>query len=132
VSDYRVYFIGRDGHFLRAIDIQVASDQDAIARALELREGHEVEVWEHTRFVRRLTDPTSSSDDPAGAVGATNFEHRVPHPPVGAFRGRHWRSHSEFPLVEAARVPRRAIPILRSRIELSKDFGRERQRSGRP
>jgi hypothetical protein len=59
VSDYRVYFIGRDGHFLRAIDIQVASDQDAIARALELREGHEVEVWERTRFVRRLSDPTS-------------------------------------------------------------------------
>jgi hypothetical protein len=53
VSDYRVYFIGRDGHFLRSIDIQVASDQDAIARALELREGHEVEVWDRTRFVRR-------------------------------------------------------------------------------
>jgi hypothetical protein len=52
-------FIGRDGHFLRAIDIQVGSDQDAIARALELREGHEVEVWERTRFVRRLSDPTS-------------------------------------------------------------------------
>jgi hypothetical protein len=46
-------------------------------------------------------------------------------------RGRHWRSRSEFPLVEAARVPRRAIPILRSRIELSKDFGRERQRPRR-
>jgi hypothetical protein len=59
VSDYRVYFIGRDVHFLRAIDIQVGSDQDAIARALELREGHEVEVWERTRFVRRLSDPTS-------------------------------------------------------------------------
>jgi hypothetical protein len=59
VSDYRVYFIGRDGHFLRAIDIQVASDQDAIARALELREGQEVEVWERTRFVRRLADPKS-------------------------------------------------------------------------
>jgi hypothetical protein len=59
VSDYQVYFIGRDGHLLRTIDIQVASDQDAIARALELREGHEVEVWERTRFVRRLSDPTS-------------------------------------------------------------------------
>ena len=33
VPDYRVYFIGRDGH--------------------------EVEVWERTRFVRRLSDPTS-------------------------------------------------------------------------
>jgi hypothetical protein len=54
-----VYLIGRDGHFLRAIDIQVASDQDAIARALELRDGHEVEMWERTRFVRRLSDPTS-------------------------------------------------------------------------
>jgi hypothetical protein len=43
----RVYFIGRDGHFLRAIDIQVGSDQDAIARALELREGHEVGVGAH-------------------------------------------------------------------------------------
>jgi hypothetical protein len=60
VPDYRVYFIGRDGHFLRAIDIQVASDQDAIARALELREGHEVEVWERTRSVRRLSDPTQA------------------------------------------------------------------------
>jgi len=59
VPDYRVYFIGRDGHFLRAIDIQVASDQDAIAKALESRDGHEVEVWERTRFVRRLSDPTS-------------------------------------------------------------------------
>jgi hypothetical protein len=59
VSDYQVYFIGRDGHLLRTIDIQVASDQDAIARALELREGDEVEVWERTRFVRRLSDPTS-------------------------------------------------------------------------
>jgi hypothetical protein len=38
---------------------KVGSDQDAIARALELREGHEVEVWERTRFVRRLSDPTS-------------------------------------------------------------------------
>jgi hypothetical protein len=36
---------------------KVGSDQDAIARALELREGHEVEVWERTRFVRRLSDP---------------------------------------------------------------------------
>jgi hypothetical protein len=59
VLDYRVYFIGRDGHFLRAIDIQIASDQDAIARAVELREGHEVEVWQRTRFVRWLSDPTS-------------------------------------------------------------------------
>jgi hypothetical protein len=57
--DYQVYFIGPDGNFLRTIDIQVASDQDAIAGALELREGHEVEVWERTRFVRRLSDPTS-------------------------------------------------------------------------
>jgi hypothetical protein len=59
MPDYQVYFVGRDGHLLRAINIQVASDQDAIARALELRECHEVEVWERTRFVRRLSDPTS-------------------------------------------------------------------------
>jgi hypothetical protein len=59
VPDYRVYFIGRDGHFLRAIDIQVASDHDAIVRASELRKGHEVEVWERSRFVRRLSAPSS-------------------------------------------------------------------------
>src|ERR1700687_1539638 len=56
VSVYRGYLIRREGLFLPRIDIQVASDQDAIARALELREGQEVEVWERTRFVRRLSD----------------------------------------------------------------------------
>jgi hypothetical protein len=56
MPDYRVYFIGWDGHFLGAIDFQAASDQHAIAKAPELRKGHEVEVWESARFVRRLSD----------------------------------------------------------------------------
>ena len=65
MPEYRVYFIGRDGHFLGAIDIQAASDQHAIATALELREGHEVEVWESTRFVRRLSDPSPALPAPS-------------------------------------------------------------------
>jgi hypothetical protein len=52
---YRFYFVGVDGHFKRASEIDCASDADALAVAETLagrRAG--IEVWERARFIARI------------------------------------------------------------------------------
>jgi len=49
--DYRLYFIGPDGHFRRAEPIAAADDIDAIAAAKEFTDGSELELWEGNRKI---------------------------------------------------------------------------------
>jgi hypothetical protein len=56
--DYRAYVLGIDGHrFLKAARFLSDHPDDvaAIAAAKTLVEGHDVELWDHNRFVARLS-----------------------------------------------------------------------------
>jgi len=52
MTDYRIYFLSRDGHILRLAAVISA---DAILQAEQVLDGSPIEVWEGARLVRRLT-----------------------------------------------------------------------------
>ncbi|SHH66550.1 hypothetical protein SAMN05443248_5601 [Bradyrhizobium erythrophlei] len=51
---YRAYIIGRDGHFVEAINLDCADDAAAIESARQFADGHGVEVWQLDRLVAKL------------------------------------------------------------------------------
>jgi len=52
---YRIYTIGRGGHFLGAPDVvECADDKEAVEKAMQLAGGLDVEIWDHKRFVTPL------------------------------------------------------------------------------
>jgi hypothetical protein len=51
MPDYRLYFIGLDGHFRRAEPIVAANDIDAMAAARGFTDGSELELWEGDRKI---------------------------------------------------------------------------------
>ena len=51
---YRVYVIGRDGHFIRSIDLSCADDGAAIESAKQLIDGSDLELWQRDRPVARF------------------------------------------------------------------------------
>ena len=52
--DYRVYFVGTDGHFINREDISAESDEAAVAQAHSLARGQAIEVWQGNRMVTRV------------------------------------------------------------------------------
>ena len=51
MAEYRVYIVGDDGHFLRAVDIFCDDDEAAKDRAKQLVDGHDVELWQLDRKI---------------------------------------------------------------------------------
>jgi hypothetical protein len=51
---FRIYIVGRDGHFLDVKDIECVDDQEAIQKAQQVVDGHTLELWERGRFITRL------------------------------------------------------------------------------
>ena len=51
MPDYRLYFHGADGHFIRARAVSVAGDGEALAKAREIDHAHCIEVWQGRRKV---------------------------------------------------------------------------------
>ncbi len=51
MSSYRLYFIGRDGRFEKAVQMEHPDDESAIAEAKTLAEGRPVELWNLDRRV---------------------------------------------------------------------------------
>jgi hypothetical protein len=52
---YRIYTVGRGGHFLGAPDVvECADDKEAVDKAMQLAGGLDVEIWDHKRFVARV------------------------------------------------------------------------------
>ena len=45
VAGYRVYLIGKEGHFVKAHEVHAASDADAMRLAHQFLDGLDVEVW---------------------------------------------------------------------------------------
>ena len=57
MAHYRLYFHDQDGHFIRAADADVLSDDEALAKALELDHPHGIEVWSGRRRVALIQPP---------------------------------------------------------------------------
>jgi hypothetical protein len=54
MPDYRVYIIGRDGHFQKSVALDCADDDAAKLEAEQLVDGHDVELWQRDRKVARF------------------------------------------------------------------------------
>jgi hypothetical protein len=54
VADYRVYFVGSDGHFVRFVGLSCSDDAQAIEQARRLIEDQDIELWSGERFIVRL------------------------------------------------------------------------------
>jgi hypothetical protein len=51
MTHYRLYFHDKGGHFLRASDVDVSTDDDARQCALDLDHAYCIEIWQGTRHV---------------------------------------------------------------------------------
>jgi hypothetical protein len=54
MAHYRAYFIGRDGQFMKAIDLICDDDDGARKRAGKMVDGHDVELWHRDRRVEKF------------------------------------------------------------------------------
>jgi hypothetical protein len=54
MTEYRVYTVGTDGHFVNFRGFVCANDEDALVWARQGMDGAAVEVWSGDRFVTRL------------------------------------------------------------------------------
>jgi hypothetical protein len=51
---YRLYFLQVTGGINEAVDLDCATDTEAIDRARDLSKGREVELWQGIRLVKRI------------------------------------------------------------------------------
>jgi hypothetical protein len=54
MTDYRVYVIGTDGHFVRAIQLDCPNDRAAIESAKQFINGHDIELWQRDRIITKF------------------------------------------------------------------------------
>ena len=54
MPEYRVYVVGKDGHFQRSIQLVCSSDEAAKQEAEKLIDGHDVELWQRDRKIARF------------------------------------------------------------------------------
>jgi len=54
MTHYQAFIIGRDGLFVKAIDLVCENDDDAKKRARRIVDGHDVELWHHDRKVAKF------------------------------------------------------------------------------
>jgi hypothetical protein len=52
--DYHAYIIGEDGLSIKSISLECADDLAAIEYAVQLIDGHDVELWEGDRRIARF------------------------------------------------------------------------------
>ena len=54
MSQYRAYLIARDGHHIKAVDLECVDDDAARKRAEQMADGSIVELWEHARRIAKF------------------------------------------------------------------------------
>ena len=62
---YRVLTLGPNRKIEAAKDIECANDEEAITKAKQLLDGHDIELWEHGRFLSWF--PPKKAARPDGA-----------------------------------------------------------------
>jgi hypothetical protein len=58
MAHYRAYLVGRDGHYIKTVDLNCNDDNDAKKRAARMVDGHDIELWEHTRKIAKFHGKT--------------------------------------------------------------------------
>jgi hypothetical protein len=61
MPEYRAYVIGKDDHIQSFETLVVADDDAAIATVKRLVDGHDVELWQADRMVKRLAHKAGSN-----------------------------------------------------------------------
>jgi hypothetical protein len=51
---YQAYLIGRDGRYIKAVDLTCADDEAAKKRALKMVDAHDVALWRHARRIAKF------------------------------------------------------------------------------
>ena len=54
MSHYRAYLIARDGHHIKAVDLECVDDDAAKKRAAQMADVANVELWEHARRIAKF------------------------------------------------------------------------------
>ena len=54
MSQYRIFTIGPDGHFISGTPLEFLNDEQAIEEARCLLDCHDLELWQGQRFVITL------------------------------------------------------------------------------
>jgi hypothetical protein len=54
MPDYRAYIVGRDGRFIRSVELLCTDDEQAKAYAKQLVDGHDVELWQRDRLIDKF------------------------------------------------------------------------------
>ena len=58
MPDYRAYVVASDGHFIKAFELECADDTEAMERAKQLVDSHDIELWQRARKIT-VFKPTS-------------------------------------------------------------------------
>jgi hypothetical protein len=59
MAHYRAYFVGRDGHFMKAVDLVCDDDEAARTEAQKMVDGFDVELWQQNRRIERFESAPS-------------------------------------------------------------------------
>jgi hypothetical protein len=51
MAEYRAYLLGSDDHFRKAVHLICSDDAEAIEKAKQLVDGHDVELWQLDRKI---------------------------------------------------------------------------------
>ena len=93
---YRPYIIGLDGHIIKAIDLHCQKDEAAKARAKQLIDGHDVELWHGSRqigvFKSKPKSPVTPSGDHHGMTIVANVGTRCGEVNVTWITSQEWNS----------------------------------------
>jgi hypothetical protein len=54
LQHYKIYFIGEDGRFFKAIDIDCGDGAAAVAETKAMVDGHDLELWQSDRRIARF------------------------------------------------------------------------------
>jgi hypothetical protein len=54
MAEYRIFTVGTDGHFISSKPLLCDDDEEAVQKAEQLLDGHDLQIWSGPRYVRRL------------------------------------------------------------------------------
>ena len=61
---YRVYSVTSDGHIVGPAAVVICkNDQEAILRAQQLKNGHDLELWDQDKFIAKIRSADSSESE---------------------------------------------------------------------
>ena len=54
MAEYRIYTVGIDGHFISFEPFVGDDDEQAVEKAKQILDGHDLQIWSGPRYVRSL------------------------------------------------------------------------------